>query len=202
MRINEFIAMVKGFDGVKGVEIKSLGVCNPALSDADPHVRIVLSKNGYSKEYKVPSPDSLFWTPAYLETVVVKDYVHTIVRKFLSGLAPEKNEETHRARVLAVDFDGCLCENRWPSIGPANRAVIDALKARKANGWKLILWTCRESELLEDALKWCAEEGVTFDAVNDNLPETVKEYGTNPRKVSADEYWDDHAVRKCYGENV
>lgn len=202
MRISDFIVEVKKFDGVKGVEIKDVWRCYPTTPDTEVHVRIVLSKNGYSKEYKVPSPDSLLWTPAYLETMVVKDYVCTIVDKFLAGLAPEKNEETPRARVLAVDFDGCLCENRWPSIGPANRAVIDALKARKADGWKLILWTCREGELLEDALKWCAEEGVTFDTVNDNLPETVKEYGNNPRKVSADEYWDDHAVRKCYGESL
>ncbi len=96
--------------------------------------------------------------------------------------------------MIAVDFDGTLCVNRWPEIGPPNLPVIDELKLRKVRGDRLILWTCREGELLVQAMAWCRERGLRFDAVNDNLPETVRQYGDNPRKVSADEYWDDRAV--------
>ena len=58
----------------------------------------------------------------------------------------------------------------------------------------LILWTCRVGERLEEAVAACAEWGLVFDAVNDNLPERIATYGANPRKVNADEYWDDRAV--------
>lgn len=107
---------------------------------------------------------------------------------------PKVRPKKKPLRVLAVDFDGCLCENRWPNIGLPNRNVIDAVKARRHEGWKIILWTCREGKLLDDAVAWCAEQGIGFDAVNENLPELIAQYRADPRKISADEYWDDHAV--------
>jgi len=101
-------------------------------------------------------------------------------------------------KAIAVDFDGCLCKDKYPGIGKANVSVIRSLiKYRKA-GAKVILWTCRDGDLLARAVAWCARNGLHFDAVNDNLPERVAKYGSNSRKVSADEYWDDKAKRvKC-----
>ncbi len=113
-------------------------------------------------------------------------------------MLPKIPQSVHRSemrpRVIAVDFDGTLCVNKWPEIGAPNMATIRILRNRRNSGDKLILWTCREGELLSKALRWCAEHGLHFDAVNDNLPERIKQYGDNPRKVSADEYWDDRAV--------
>lgn len=97
-------------------------------------------------------------------------------------------------RVIAVDFDGCLCREKWPDIGAPNLAIINTLKRRRRAGDKVILWTCRVGEPLEDAVEWCGTFGLTFDAVNDNLPENIEKYGNNCRKVWADEYWDDKAV--------
>ena len=98
--------------------------------------------------------------------------------------------------IIAVDFDGCLCEDRWPEIGAPNMPVIRRLRRMKVlSGARLILWTCRSGEALEKAVKWCEHHGITFDAVNANLPETIAEYGDDPRKISATEYWDDRAVR-------
>ena len=93
--------------------------------------------------------------------------------------------------IFAVDFDGTLCKNRWPEIGPANQPLIDWLIMQKKSGVKLILWTMREGELLDDAMRWCAERGLRFDAVNDNLQEMKDLFGNNPRKVFADCYIDD-----------
>ena len=107
--------------------------------------------------------------------------------------APERKGQ---AKVIAVDFDGTLCQNNWPEIGAPNWMVIHELRMRRLNGDKAILWTCREGKLLQNALHWCEEHGIHFDAVNDNIPERIKQYGDNPRKVSADEYWDDRAVTK------
>lgn len=95
---------------------------------------------------------------------------------------------------IAVDFDGTICENRFPDIGAPREAVIAHLKERQEQGDKIILWTCREKQNLHAAVMWCLHYGLKFDAVNDNLPEHIEEYGDNCRKVFADEYWDDKSV--------
>lgn len=97
-------------------------------------------------------------------------------------------------KVIAVDFDGTLCRSKWPEIGEANDYLIEWLKERKSKGDKLILFTCREGNLLSAAVMWCKARELEFDAVNDNLPEMIEVYGDNPRKISADLYMDDRAV--------
>lgn len=96
-------------------------------------------------------------------------------------------------KIIAVDFDGVLCEDQWPQIGPEKKDNIELAKYRKQEGAALILWTCRCGEKLDEAVAWCRERGLEFDAVNENLPERVAFYGSESRKISADEYWDDKA---------
>lgn len=95
---------------------------------------------------------------------------------------------------VAVDFDGTLYTNRWPAIGTPDYGIINELKAMRLDGWRVILWTCRTGELLDKAVMWCADKGLYFDAVNENLPERIAYFGGDCRKISADEYWDDRAV--------
>ena len=99
------------------------------------------------------------------------------------------------SRAIAIDFDGCLCENAWPEIGAPNWPVIQRAIEEQKNGAELILWSCREGELLNAAVQAAEEWGLHFDAVNDNLPSWKKVWGNNPRKIGATEYWDDRAVR-------
>jgi hypothetical protein len=94
--------------------------------------------------------------------------------------------------IYAVDFDGTLCENKYPEIGHPNKELIDFLKIEKRYGAEIILWTMREGETLERAVAWCKEQGLEFDTVNDNLPRLKKAFKNNPRKVYADRYIDDH----------
>lgn len=96
--------------------------------------------------------------------------------------------------IIAVDFDGTLCENAWPGIGPARAGVIDYVLGQQMTGARLILWTNRVGERLDEAVRWCATLGIAFDAVNENLPEIVQAFGGDTRKVFADEYLDDKAV--------
>lgn len=98
-------------------------------------------------------------------------------------------------KAIALGFDGCLCANAWPEIGAPNWDVIVAAKQEQEAGAGLILWTCREGELLKAAIEAAERWGLTFDAMNDNLPEWKAALGNNPRKVGANEYWDDRAVR-------
>ena len=93
--------------------------------------------------------------------------------------------------VYAVDFDGTLCEECYPDIGKPNDKLIEWLIDQRANGAKLILWTCREGEPLEEAVRWCKALGLEFDAVNENLSELKELWGNDTRKIGATLYIDD-----------
>lgn len=95
--------------------------------------------------------------------------------------------------IFAVDFDNTLSFGEWPSVGPANKELFDFLLRRQMYGDKLILWTCRAGKPLQDAVDFCRDNGLIFDAVNDNLPEIVEQYGSNSRKITCDIYIDDKA---------
>lgn len=97
-------------------------------------------------------------------------------------------------RTIAIGFDGTLFENAWPNIGIPRMNVIQATLAEQRSGSALILWTCREGTLLEEALAACEAVGLRFDAVNESTEEWKTAWGTNPRKVGASEYWDDKSV--------
>lgn len=97
-------------------------------------------------------------------------------------------------KILAVDFDGTICYSDWPKLGDANEELIHKLIVWKKAGNKLILWTCREGSMLDEAVTWSHEQGLVFDAINDNLPEMKEFYGGNSRKITADYYLDDKAV--------
>lgn len=96
--------------------------------------------------------------------------------------------------IIAVDFDGTLCENKWPEIGQENREMLAVIQLLRQLGTLVILWSCREGEDLELALEWCEAHGLQFDAINDNCPCIIEHFQWNTRKIHADEYWDDRAV--------
>ena len=98
--------------------------------------------------------------------------------------------------IIAVDFDGTLCTDCYPAIGAPKLRLIYILKELKKKGTKLILWTCRLGKPLKEALKWCEYYGLTFDAVNENLPEILEKYGTDSRKIFADIYIDDRSFHE------
>lgn len=104
--------------------------------------------------------------------------------------------------IFAVDFDGTLVkEERWPDAPRVediiNLQLWDGLKYVKehySNEVAFILWTCRHGIHIERAVDFCAAQGLTFDAVNENLPEIRIKYQNDPRKIYADLYIDDKAV--------
>ena len=83
-----------------------------------------------------------------------------------------------KQNIIAVDFDGTLCENKWPEIGMPNEELIEYLKKRQTAGEKLILWTNRVDERLDEAVKWCEEHGLVFDSIKIGLasPEKIREW--------------------------
>jgi hypothetical protein len=102
--------------------------------------------------------------------------------------------------VIAVDFDGTLCEYAFPKIGnqsPEQVELMTLLINLRQRGHKLILWTNRgdneQYKSLTEAVKWCGEKGLEFDAINENLPDQKKLSGYSP-KIMADYYIDDKAI--------
>ena len=97
-------------------------------------------------------------------------------------------------KVIALDFDGTLCENAWPGIGDPKWAVIRAAQEEQRQGALLILWTTREGPELEQALAWCEYAGFRLDGVNTSAQCWKDAYQNDPRKIGATEYWDARAV--------
>lgn len=96
---------------------------------------------------------------------------------------------------IAVDFDGTIVENRYPKIGEERDFATETLKMLIREHHLLILWTCREGQLLDEALQWCKERGVEFYAVNRDYPEET--FDNNPcfsRKLKADLFIDDRNI--------
>lgn len=92
--------------------------------------------------------------------------------------------------VIAIDFDGTIVEHRYPAIGKQRPFAFETLKALQQKGHRLILWTHRSGETLDEAVEYCRKNGVEFYAVNRNYPEE-KWDSQDSRKILADIYIDD-----------
>lgn len=93
--------------------------------------------------------------------------------------------------IIAIDFDGTIVTHEYPSIGRPVPGAIKTMKELIAQGHKLILWTMRSGETLDDAVRYCENNGIIFWGINEN-PEQ-KEW-TNSPKAYANAYIDDAAV--------
>lgn len=98
--------------------------------------------------------------------------------------------------VIAVDFDGTIVEHRYPEIGDEKPFATEVLRMLIAERHKLILWTVREGKLLDEALQWCSERGVTFYAINSDFSDMFKETKSKNQscKLSADIFIDDRGI--------
>lgn len=97
--------------------------------------------------------------------------------------------------IYAVDFDKTInLAEKYPEIGRPNTRLIEFLIRRREAGDKVILWTCREGELLKAAVRFCNANGLKLDAVNDNLQENKEKFQNNCRKVFAHYYIDDRNI--------
>ena len=103
-----------------------------------------------------------------------------------------------RPIIVAVDFDGILCQDKFPEIGEPNYDMISFVRRLQDSGIETILWTSRIDDRLAEAIAWCEDRGLHFTSVNDNTPNNKEQYGTNPRKVYADMYMDDRSPWMMY----
>lgn len=94
------------------------------------------------------------------------------------------------SKVIAVDFDGTIVQNKYPKIGKPLPFAFETLKLLQQDGHRLVLWTVRANDLLQEAVDYCRKNGVEFYAVNQNY-EGEKD---GVRKLNADIFIDDRNV--------
>ena len=94
--------------------------------------------------------------------------------------------------IMAVDFDGTLVRDKFPEIGAERENFCKVIRILQKMGVKSILWTSRTGSALDEAIEWCEDHDLHFDAINKNLPEVIELTGTDTRKVYANVYFDDH----------
>ena len=94
--------------------------------------------------------------------------------------------------IIAIDFDGTIVTHEYPAIGKPIPFAIETLKRLQQEQHQLILWSCREGQLLQDAIDYCHEKGLDFYAVNTNFPgEEQIHDGNTAHKLTADLFIDD-----------
>ena len=108
--------------------------------------------------------------------------LHLLKRKFANAIE----------MTIAVDFDGTIVEDAYPSVGKPKPFAIQTLQML-AKKHRLILWTCREGKPLDDAVSFCQQNGIELYAVNKNYPEE-DESSYYTRKIDADLYIDDRSL--------
>ena len=92
---------------------------------------------------------------------------------------------------IAVDFDGTIVKHRYPKIGEEIPFAIETLKMLQKDHHRLILWSVRDGQLLDEAVEWCRQRGLEFYAVNRDYPEEAEEHKGFSRKLKADLFIDD-----------
>ncbi len=97
--------------------------------------------------------------------------------------------------IIAVDFDGTIVEDAYPKVGKPMIFAFETLKKLQEEGHRLILWTYRSGDALDEAVKFCEDNGIFFYAVNKSFPEEEYKNDRNrSRKIHADLFIDDRNI--------
>ena len=120
-------------------------------------------------------------------------------------------------KIIAVDFDGTLVEDKYAEIGKPLRgftddALFNELITLRERGVKVILWTSRLGKELENAVNFCKSMGLEFDAINDDVEEVKEKFESYKewektkqpinRKIFANIYIDDRALTNNFQLNL
>ena len=79
-----------------------------------------------------------------------------------------KYAKTRPNLILGIDFDGTIVTHEFPAIGTPVPGALDTLRDFNKRGYKLILWTVRSGDPLNDAIEFLEREGIEFVGYNKN----------------------------------
>ena len=94
-------------------------------------------------------------------------------------------------KIVCVDFDGTCVMHEYPEIGRDVPYAVGILKKLNENQVKIILWTIRSGEPLQEAVQWFAEREIQIWAVNKN---PSQRFWSKSPKAYAPVYIDDAAL--------
>ncbi len=94
-------------------------------------------------------------------------------------------------KVACLDFDGTCVMHEYPKIGEDVPNAVYVLKKLNDNQVKLILWTIRSGEFLQEAINWFVERDIEIWAVNKN---PQQRFWSKSPKAYAPVYIDDAAL--------
>ncbi len=100
--------------------------------------------------------------------------------------------------IIGVDFDGTIVEDAFPKIGKPRIFAFETMKKLQQDGHRLILWTYRSGSKLQEAVRFCEDNGIVFYAVNKSFPEEELD-DSKSRKIYADIYIDDRNIGGVLG---
>ena len=90
---------------------------------------------------------------------------------------------------IGIDFDGCLVSWNFPLVGK-DIGSAEVCRDLVKKGVKIILYTMRDKEFLDDAVKWCKDNNIELYGINENPSQDW----SDSRKVHADIYIDVQAL--------
>lgn len=96
--------------------------------------------------------------------------------------------------VISIDFDGCIVEDKWPEIGDEITGAVETINGWYDDGYWIIINSCRQYDDLETMIGYLNYADIKFHEINKNLDWRIAKYGTDPRKIGADIYIDDHNI--------
>lgn len=91
-------------------------------------------------------------------------------------------------KYLAIDFDGTCVTHEYPKIG-ADIGAVPTLRLL-ATKYRLILWTMRDGETLQEAVDWFENNLISLYGVNEN----PDQHWSKSPKAYANVYIDDAAL--------
>ncbi|MDR1876046.1 MAG: hypothetical protein LBQ84_00320 [Flavobacteriaceae bacterium] len=95
------------------------------------------------------------------------------------------------SKIIAIDFDGTIVEDKYPEIGRPLIFAFDTMRKLQGRGYRLVLWTYRQGKRLDEAVEFCKKNGIEFYAVNASFEGEVFEIESQSRKIHADYFIDD-----------
>lgn len=98
-------------------------------------------------------------------------------------------------KVIAIDFDGTIVEDKFPEIGKTKPRALLVIKKLIREGHTIVIWTCRNYGIINDFIKknFKGMEQI-FIYINENPPDLRAKFGNDPRKLGADLFIDDKAL--------
>lgn len=81
---------------------------------------------------------------------------HKLIEPIVGGPTPEN-------LIIAIDFDGTICQHpgkEFPAIGPPVPHAIKVMKRLQEAGHQLMLWTMRDGAALETAQEYLEQQGI------------------------------------------